>query len=95
MLHLIHEVCQRVLLVIATRPAREYSTPMTDELRKSGTVLKINLHGLTHDNDIAAVILQSFPKDVTRVSPTIMKMVKVIILYFQWIVYIRHTHSLV
>ncbi|CDH51330.1 hypothetical protein RO3G_09281 [Lichtheimia corymbifera JMRC:FSU:9682] len=76
MLHLVHEVCQRVLLVIATRPAREYSTPMTDELRKTGTVLKINLHGLTHDNDIATVILQSFPKDVTRVSPTIMKMVK-------------------
>lgn len=92
MLRLIHEVCQRVLLVIATRPAREYSTPMTEELRKSSTLLKINLHGLTRESDIATVILQSFPKGVTHVSPTIMEMVKVITSNSIWI---HLAHSLI
>ncbi|KAL0095824.1 hypothetical protein F4703DRAFT_1826999 [Phycomyces blakesleeanus] len=71
----IHEHCQRVMLVLATRPIRDYKVTFITNLCATGTCEQIVLNGLGAD-EIGDIILQTFHTGVVKVSPEIVKVIQ-------------------
>ncbi|KAI8639281.1 hypothetical protein BD408DRAFT_350303 [Parasitella parasitica] len=72
----IHEHCQRVLLVLATRPVRDYNVTFIHDFRETGYSKEIELNGLGA-TEIGEIILQTFQTaGVTSVSPEIVRVIQ-------------------
>ncbi|KAI9478765.1 MAG: hypothetical protein EXX96DRAFT_572195 [Benjaminiella poitrasii] len=72
----IHEHCQRVLLVLATRPVKDYSVTFIKTFRETGYSKEIELNGLGA-TEIAEIILQTVQiAGVTSVSPEIVRVIQ-------------------
>lgn len=79
MLEHIHDHCPKVMLMLATRPMKDYNVTFTEDFKKNGSYLDIQLKGLG-EAEIGEIILQNFDRGVDRISPEIVKVVQV--LYF-------------
>ncbi|KAI8148161.1 hypothetical protein BJV82DRAFT_594826 [Fennellomyces sp. T-0311] len=71
----IHEQCQRVMIIMATRPIRDYNVTFIKNFCQSGSHEEIALNGLGAD-EIGEIILQAFKSGVKRVSPQIVRVVQ-------------------
>ena len=72
----IHEHCQRVLLVLATRPVKDYNVTFINDFRETGYSEEIDLNGLGA-TEIGEIILQTFQTaGVTSVSPEIVRVIQ-------------------
>ncbi|GAN05696.1 hypothetical protein MAM1_0099c05170 [Mucor ambiguus] len=72
----IHEHCQRVLLVLATRPVKDYNVTFVGDFRETGYSEEIDLNGLGA-TEIGEIILQTFQTaGVTSVSPEIVRVIQ-------------------
>ncbi|KAI8987603.1 hypothetical protein BDF20DRAFT_277734 [Mycotypha africana] len=72
----IHEQCQRVLLVLATRPVKDYNVTFIDDFKTTGVSEEIQLNGLGA-KEIGEIILQTFQTaGVTSVSPEIVRVIQ-------------------
>ncbi|KAI8067021.1 uncharacterized protein B0P05DRAFT_621206 [Gilbertella persicaria] len=72
----IHEHCQRVLLVLATRPVKDYNVTFINDFRETGCSEEIQLNGLGA-KEIGEIILQTFQTaGVTNVSPEIVRVIQ-------------------
>lgn len=72
----IHEHCQRAMLLMATRPLRDYNLTFLDVYKLVGSYEEIQLNGLSKD-EIGEIILQSFDAGVSKISPIIVNVVQV------------------
>lgn len=72
----IHEHCQKVLLVLATRPMKDYNVTFINKFRATGISKEIPLNGLGAA-EIAEIILQTFQTtSVNSVSPEIVSVIQ-------------------
>lgn len=72
----IHEHCQRVLLVLATRPVKDYNVTFINDFRETGYSEEIELNGLGA-KEIGEIILQTFQTaGVCSVSPEIVRVIQ-------------------
>ncbi|KAG0191251.1 hypothetical protein DFQ28_000646 [Apophysomyces sp. BC1034] len=71
----IHEHCQNVLLILATRPIKDYNVTFIKDFCDSGLTEEIPLNGLGAD-EIGEIILQTFHTGVNQVSPTIVRVIQ-------------------
>ncbi|KAI8374416.1 uncharacterized protein BYT42DRAFT_639583 [Radiomyces spectabilis] len=71
----IHEQCQRVLLIMATRPSRDYNIGFLSDFCVTGVNAKVELGGLDA-MEIEQIILQSFDSGVKKVSPEIVRVIQ-------------------
>ncbi|KAI9008961.1 hypothetical protein CLU79DRAFT_891574 [Phycomyces nitens] len=71
----IHEQCRNVILIIASRPTKDYDITFFKRFSSSGQYKNIALDGL-NNRDIGEVILKTFNAGVTRVSPEIINVVQ-------------------
>lgn len=76
MLQYIHEHCQKILIVMATRPIKDYNVSFIEEYRATGSYQEIGLNGLG-DVEIGEIILQNFDSGVHRISPEIVRVIQV------------------
>lgn len=76
MLQYIHEHCQKILIIMATRPIKDYNVSFIEEYRATGSYQEIDLNGLG-DVEIGEIILQNFDSGVHRISPEIVKVIQV------------------
>ncbi|KAI9271789.1 hypothetical protein BDA99DRAFT_500982 [Phascolomyces articulosus] len=74
-LYQIHEQCQRVMIIMATRQIRDYNVTFISKFCSSGSHEEIALNGLGAD-EIGEIILQAFKSGVKRVSPEIVRVVQ-------------------
>lgn len=72
----IHEHCQKVFIMMATRPIKDYNVLFIEKYRATGSYVEIPLNGLGAD-EIGEIILQNFDSGVDRISPEIVKVVQV------------------
>ncbi|KAI8049370.1 hypothetical protein BDF21DRAFT_404688 [Thamnidium elegans] len=75
MLQHIHEHCQRVMLLMSTRPIRDYNVTFLKDFKATGTYEEIALNGLG-ETEIGEIILQNFDRGVNRISPEIVKVIQ-------------------
>lgn len=75
MLQYIHEHCQKILIIMATRPIKDYNVSFIEEYRATGSYQEIDLNGLG-DVEIGEIILQNFDSGVHRISPEIVKVIQ-------------------
>lgn len=88
-LQYIHEHCQKILIIMATRPIRDYNVSFIEQYRNTGSYQEIELNGLG-DVEIGEIILQNFDSGVHRISPEIVKVIQVsikIIFFIQFLIY--------
>jgi hypothetical protein len=72
----IHEHCQKVLLVLATRPVKDYNVTFIKKFRETGVSREIKLNGLGAA-EIAEIILHTFQtSSVNSVSPEIVSVIQ-------------------
>ncbi|KAI7901853.1 uncharacterized protein BX663DRAFT_512624 [Cokeromyces recurvatus] len=72
----IHEHCQKVLLVFATRPVKDYNVTFINNFQETGSFEGIELNGLGA-TEIGEIILQTFQTaGVTSVSPEIVQVIQ-------------------
>ncbi|KAI8083598.1 hypothetical protein BDF21DRAFT_337121 [Thamnidium elegans] len=72
----IHEHCQRVMLVLATRPVKDYNVGFINTFRETGYSQEIELNGLGAA-EIGEIILQTFQTaGVKSVSPEIVRVIQ-------------------
>ncbi|KAI8994507.1 hypothetical protein BDB01DRAFT_840989 [Pilobolus umbonatus] len=72
----IHEHCQRVLLILATRPVQDYKVTFIDTFRETGYFEEISLNGLSSP-EIKEILLQTFASaNVETVSPEVLRVVQ-------------------
>ncbi|KAI9362251.1 hypothetical protein BD770DRAFT_316637 [Pilaira anomala] len=72
----IHEQCQRVMLVLATRPVKDYNVGFINNFRETGYSQEIELNGLGAA-EIGEIILQTFQTaGVKSVSPEIVHVIQ-------------------
>ncbi|KAI9311398.1 hypothetical protein BX666DRAFT_2032142 [Dichotomocladium elegans] len=71
-LYHIHEQCQRVMIIMATRPPRDYNVGFLSDFYKLGSHEEITLNGLGAE-EIGEIILHTFQNGVRRVSPEIVR----------------------
>lgn len=90
MLQHIHEHCQRVMLLMSTRPIRDYNVTFLKDFKATGTYEEIALNGLG-ETEIGEIILQNFDQGVNRISPEIVKVIQV--RFFSIILYIFRIDS--
>lgn len=76
MLQHIHEHCQRVMLLMATRPIKDYNVTFIKDYQSTGAFEEIALNGLG-ETEIGEIILQNFDRGVHTISPEIIKVVQV------------------
>ncbi|KAI8086018.1 uncharacterized protein BX664DRAFT_334708 [Halteromyces radiatus] len=74
-LQYIHEHCQHALLILATRPIKDYNVTFINNFCQTGASEEITLNGLDSD-DIVDIILQMLKAGVTRVSPEIVRVIQ-------------------
>ena len=77
----IHEHCQKALIIMATRPIKDYNVIFIDQYRATGSYIEISLNGLG-EYEIGEIILQNFDSGVDRISPKIVKVVQVSLFNF-------------
>lgn len=76
LLHQVHEHCQKALIIVATRPIKDYNVTFTNELRETGSYEEIDLNGLGA-TEIGEIILQTFQTSgVASVSPEIVRVIQ-------------------
>lgn len=75
-LQYIHDHCPKVMLMLATRPVKDYNVTFIEDLRNNGSYQEIQLNGLG-EAEIGEIILQNFDRGVNRISPEIVKVVQV------------------
>ncbi|KAI9250715.1 hypothetical protein BY458DRAFT_536237 [Sporodiniella umbellata] len=72
----IHEHCQKVLLILATRPVKDYNVTFIKKFRETGVSREIKLNGLGA-TEIAEIILHTFQTaSVESVSPDIVSVIQ-------------------
>ncbi|KAI8380592.1 hypothetical protein EDC96DRAFT_491498 [Choanephora cucurbitarum] len=72
----IHEHCQRVMLILATRPVKDYNVTFVNDFRETGHSKEIELNGLGAA-EIGEIILQTFQTtNVKEVSPKIVRVIQ-------------------
>ncbi|KAF7723985.1 hypothetical protein EC973_001445 [Apophysomyces ossiformis] len=71
----IHEHCQNVLLILATRPIKDYNVTFVKEFCATGFSEEIPLNGLGTD-EIGEIILQTFETGVSKVSQKIVNVIQ-------------------
>lgn len=71
-----HNICQKALIVLATRPFKDYDVSFVKDLTKTGIYTNIVLKGLDEE-EIGRVVLQSFPANVKKVHPSILHLIQV------------------
>ncbi|KAG1471599.1 hypothetical protein G6F56_002035 [Rhizopus delemar] len=72
----IHEHCQKVLLILATRPVKDYNVTFIKKFRETGVSREIKLNGLSA-TEIAEIILHTFQtSSVESVSPDIVSVIQ-------------------
>ncbi|KAI8139465.1 hypothetical protein BJV82DRAFT_521836 [Fennellomyces sp. T-0311] len=71
----LHLVCSKTLIIIATRPPRDYHVSFVEDMRKTGSFEHVTLSGLDAD-DIGSVVLRSFSDDVQKISPAIIRAIQ-------------------
>ncbi|CAO3667120.1 unnamed protein product [Rhizopus stolonifer] len=71
----IHEHCQRIMLLMATRPVRDYDLTFLELYKNVGSCEEILLNGLSED-EIGEIILQNFDTGVRKVNKEIVKVVQ-------------------
>lgn len=65
-----------MLLIVATRPIKDYNVTFTNELREFGSYEEISLNGLGA-TEIGEIILHTFQTSgVTSVSPEIVRVIQ-------------------
>ncbi|CAO3591042.1 unnamed protein product [Absidia cylindrospora] len=74
-LQYIHEHCQHAMLLLATRPIKDYNVTFISTFCQTGVSEEIALNGLDSD-DIVDIILQMLQAGVTRVSPEIVRVIQ-------------------
>jgi hypothetical protein len=72
----IHEHSQRTMIVMATRPIKDYNVTFIEDYRAVGAYEEIALNGLG-EYEIGEIILKSFDSGVNRISPQIVKVIQV------------------
>lgn len=72
----IHEQCQRAMLIMATRPIKDYNVTFLKDFQAYGSYKEIALNGLSAD-EIGEIILQTLQTAVHRVSPQIVRVIQV------------------
>lgn len=72
----IHEHCQRTMLILATRPVKDYNVAFINNFRATGYSEEIELNGLGAA-EIGEIILQTFQAvGVKSVSPEIVRVIQ-------------------
>lgn len=72
----IHEHCQRAMLILATRPVKDYNVAFINNFRATGYSEEIELNGLGAA-EIGEIILQTFQAvGVKSVSPEIVRVIQ-------------------
>ncbi|KAI7898063.1 uncharacterized protein BX663DRAFT_526061 [Cokeromyces recurvatus] len=71
----IHECCQKVMILMVTRPIKDYNVTFIEQFRMAGSYVEIPLNGLGED-EIGEIILQNFGSGVNRISPEIVKVIQ-------------------
>ncbi|KAI9269939.1 hypothetical protein BY458DRAFT_510336 [Sporodiniella umbellata] len=72
----IHDHCEKVLLILATRPVKDYDVTFIQRFRETGTSQELQLNGLGA-TEIAEVILQTFQTSaVSSISPEIVSVIQ-------------------
>ncbi|KAI9268753.1 hypothetical protein BY458DRAFT_436773 [Sporodiniella umbellata] len=71
----IHEHCQRIMLLMATRPVRDYDLTFLELYKNVGSYEEIVLSGLS-ESEIGEIILQNFDGSVVEISNEIVKVVQ-------------------
>lgn len=71
----IHEHCQRIMILMATRPIKDYNVLFIEKFRSVGSSVEIVLNGLGK-HEIGEILLQYFDSGVNRISPEIVKVVQ-------------------
>ncbi|ORX45471.1 hypothetical protein DM01DRAFT_1311751 [Hesseltinella vesiculosa] len=74
-LHHIHERCEHVMLVLATRPIKDYNVTFINNFCQTGVSEEILLNGLGGD-DIEGIVLRTMNAGVTKVSPEIIRIIQ-------------------
>lgn len=64
------------MLMLATRPMKDYNITFPEDLKKIGSYEEIQLKGLG-EAEIGEIILQNFDTGVNRISPEIVKVIQV------------------
>lgn len=72
----IHEHSQRTLLLLATRPIKDYNVTFISNFCQSGVSEEVALNGLGSD-EIVDIILRTLKAGVTKVSPEIVRVIQV------------------
>ena len=75
-LETIHDACPRALMMLATRPIKDYNVTFIKELCSFGSCAQITLNGLNGD-EIGEIIINTFQSGVKRVSPEIIRVIQV------------------
>jgi predicted ATPase len=63
------------MVLMATRPAKDYDVTFIDDFKVVGSYEEINLNGLGQ-TEIGEIILQNFDSGVTSISPEIVNVVQ-------------------
>ncbi|RCI02739.1 hypothetical protein CU098_006304, partial [Rhizopus stolonifer] len=72
----IHDHCQKVLLILATRPVKDYNVTFISKFSEAGIFREIQLNGLGV-TEIAQIILKTFQtSDVKNISPEIVSVIQ-------------------
>ncbi|KAI9469638.1 MAG: hypothetical protein EXX96DRAFT_586924 [Benjaminiella poitrasii] len=75
MLEHIQEHCQKVMMLMATRPIKDYDVGFIEQFKKTGSYVEIPLNGLG-EYEIGEIILQNFGSGVKTISPEIVKVIQ-------------------
>jgi hypothetical protein len=79
-LETIHDACPRALMMLATRPIKDYNVTFIKELASFGSCAQITLNGLNGE-EIGEIIINTFQSGIKRVSPEIIRVIQVRKLY--------------
>lgn len=87
-LETIHDACPRALMMLATRPIKDYNVTFIKELASFGSCAQITLNGLNGE-EIGEIIINTFQSGIKRVSPEIIRVIQVctlrdLISYHNW-----------
>jgi predicted ATPase len=75
-LETIHDACPRALMMLATRPIKDYNVTFIKELASFGSCAQITLNGLNGE-EIGDIIINTFQSGIKRVSPEIIRVIQV------------------
>ncbi|KAI8968057.1 hypothetical protein BDF20DRAFT_898573 [Mycotypha africana] len=71
----IHCNCQKAMIIMATRPIKDYNVTFIEDFRTVGSHIEISLNGL-NNCEIGEIILQNFDSGVNEISPEIVSVIQ-------------------